>query len=501
MSKSSTAVLDIDAIHVEDGFNPRTEFDPDRHRELVASMEQTGIAQALTVRPNGGTHYILIDGERRLRAAKEAGIKQVPVLIREGEDALAAALVANLIRADLNPVEEAQGFLRLAALENLTTNKKLADRIGKSPDYVGDRKRVLKLPKECLPFFASGAVPLEAERNLRMVAKISPRIAVCACELAQRGEVEPHELINSLGDVLYAVSEAKFEDPPTMIEPHRVDLGKVIEDEEKRAKLLEALRTVKPHLADTWRVVGLGELEVDAARAAGCLLEIEVDHGGWSSTAMFITDRELAGDLAEQHLERAVKEVREYEQRRLKAGEKAGKPTTEDEEKEARAKALQEAKALRASAERFNEGIGRKLIERRGAARRKEHGLNRAKALAAILLADHDGLAAAGIRLVLPQLREVERKPLKSGAKREKIIYADRTACLEYLRNRVGEARNEGEVIELLTEAIIAAALVDDQAIARSHRVGWFSRGGREAFKLLSAEIKAARPRRSRASR
>src|SRR5690349_2775868 len=98
MSGPSTAVLDIDTIKVEDGFNPRTEFDPDKHRELVASIEQTGIAQALTVRPNGGTHYILVDGERRLRAAREAGIKEIPVLIREGEDALAAALVANLIR-------------------------------------------------------------------------------------------------------------------------------------------------------------------------------------------------------------------------------------------------------------------------------------------------------------------------------------------------------------------------------------------------------------------
>jgi hypothetical protein len=180
---------------------------------------------------------------------------------------------------------------------------------------------------------------------------------------------------------------------------------------------------------------------------------------------------------------------------------RAGEPTTKDEEKEARAKAREEAKSAKAVAERFNEAIGRKLIERRGAAGRKEHGLNRAKAVAAILLADHDGLAAAGIRLVLPQLRDIERKTLKSGAKREKINYADRTACHEYLWSRIEEARSEGQVIELLTEAIIAGALADDAAIAQSHRVGWFSRGGPEAVKLLSAEVKAARPRRSRASR
>lgn len=501
MSEPSTAVLDIDAIHVEDGFNPRTEFDPDEHRELVASIEQHGIAQALTVRPNGGTHYILVAGERRLRAARDAGVKQVPVLIREGDGALAAALAENLIRADLNPVEEAQAILRLAELERLGTNKEVAARIGKSAGYVGDRRRLLNLPEECLPFFASGAVPMEAERNLRRIAKVSPRIAVCACELAQTGKVEPHELVDSFDNVLYAVSRAKFEDPPTMIEPSSVDLEQVIADEEKRSKLLEELIEVKPHLVGTPSHVRLGQLGIDAARAAGCLVEVEVDHGNWSSTAMFITDRELAGDLAERHLEQAVKEGREQEERRIKAAKKVGKPTTKDEEKEARAKAREEAKVAKASAERYNEGVGRKLIERRGAAGRKEHGLNRAKALAAIFLTDHDGLPAAGIRLVLPQLREVERKTLKSGAKREKIIYADRTACHEYLWNRVQEARTEGEVIELLTEAIIAGALADDAAIAQTHRVGWFSRGGREAIKLLSAEIKAARPRRSRAAR
>ncbi|MFN8164447.1 MAG: ParB/RepB/Spo0J family partition protein [Solirubrobacterales bacterium] len=501
MSGPSTAVLDIDEIKVEDGFNPRTEFDPDKHRELVASMEQTGIAQALTVRPNGGTHYILVDGERRLRAAREAGIKQVPVLIREGDDALVAALVANLIRADLNPVEEAQGFLRLAALENLTTNKKLADRIGKSTDYVGDRKRLLKLPEECLPFFASGAVPLDAERNLRRVAKVSPRIAVCACMLVQAGEVDSHQLVDSFADVLHAVARAKFEDPPTMIEPHSVDLVQVIEDEAKRSEMLEALAKAQPYLAAPPRYARLKEPEIDDARAAGCLVEFEVDHGEWSTTTMFITDRELAGDLAQRHVERVVKAAEEQEQRRIERARKAGKPTTKDEEKEARAEAREEAKADKASAERHNEAVGRKLIERRGAAGRKEYGLIRAKALAAILLSDHDGLAAAGIRLTLPQLREVEHKTLKSGEKREKITYASRDACNEYIWNRVQEARSEGEVVEILTEAVIAGELADEKAIARSHRVGWFSRGAREAVELLKAEVKAARSRRSREPR
>lgn len=500
MSEPSTAMLDIDSIHVEDGFNPRTEFDPDEHRELVASIEQHGITQAVTVRPNG-SGYVLIAGERRWRAAKDAGEKRIPALIREADGALAAAIAENLIRSDLNPVDEARAILRLAELEKLATNKEVAARIGKSAGYVGDRKRVLKLPEDCLPFFASGAVPLEAERNLRRIAEVSPRIAVCACELAVQGKVGPQELVKSFDSVLYAVSRAKFDDPPAMIEPGNVELAAVIDDEEKRTTLLAELVEVKPHFPGAPSHIRFGELEIDQVRAAGCLIEIEVDHGSWSSTAMFITDRELAGDLALRNLERTVKVGREQEARRIKADRKAGKPTTKDEEKAARAKDREQAKVAKADAERANEAVGRKLIERRGAAGRKENGLIRAQALAAIVLGDHDGLAAAGIRLALPQLREVERKTLKSGEPREKINYADRTACNEYLRNRVMEARTEGQVIELLTEAIIAGQLVDQAAVARSHRVGWFSRGEREAIELLAPEIKAARPRRSRAAR
>ncbi|HWC07775.1 MAG TPA: ParB/RepB/Spo0J family partition protein [Solirubrobacterales bacterium] len=500
MSDPSMAVLDIEAIKVENGFNPRTEFDPDKHRELVASIEEHGITQALTVRPHGGTHHIIIDGERRWRAAKDAGVKRVPVLINEGDGALAASLVANLIRADLNPVEEARGFLRLAELEKLGTNKAVAKRVGKSAGYVGDRKRMLKLPEGCLPFFASGAVTMDAERNLRRIAEVSPRIAVCACELAERGEIEAHQMVNGFGDVLYAVSRAKFDDPPTMIDPDSIDLGKLIEDEEKRFQLIAALVDVDPYLAGTRGHVRLGQQEVDNARAAGCLVEVEVDHGSWTSTAMFITDKELAADLAECYVDRKVKAAAEQAQKRLEAAKKAGKPTNDDEKKAARKKQLLETKAAKATAERANEKVGVKLIQRRGAAGRKEHGLNRARAVAAILLFDHDGLAGAGIRLALPQLREVERKTLKSGEHREKIHYADRAACNEYIWKRVQEARSEGEVMEILTEAMIAGSLVDAAAIARSKRIGWFSRGGREAMKFLAAEVKAVRPRRSRAA-
>jgi ParB/RepB/Spo0J family partition protein len=502
MSNAATALLDIDLIDVEDGFNPRSEFDEDAMKELVASIEQSGITTALTVRPNGGARHVLVAGERRLKAAKRLGLKQVPVLIREKEGALAAAVAENLIRSDLNPVEEARALKRLSELEKITTHKKLAFRVGKSAGFVSERLRLLDLPEGCHAAIASHKVPVEAERNLREVAKVAPRVAECACELVQRGELVGREIVTAFDDVLVAVSRARFKVPPTMIDPSSVRLREVMIDEEKLAELLAAHHKARPWIQGDDIRITLGEVEIDAARAAQQLIEFEIDHGEWSSVVRFITDRELAGDLAERMIDRLAKEAEEREQRRAKASAGAGRPTlTPEGQKAARVEQREEAKKAKADAERFNEGVGRNLMERRGAAARKEHGLNRAKALAAVVLGDHDGLAGRGLRLVLPQLREVEHTKLKSGEQRQKITYADRDAAHEYLWKKVEEARTEAQVIEILAEAFVAAALADEAAVAQSKRVHWYSPGRERAVKLLAAEIKAARPRRTRASR
>jgi ParB family transcriptional regulator, chromosome partitioning protein len=502
MSKPSTAVLDIDSIEVEDGFNPRTEFDDAEMNELVASIEESGITTALTVRPDGGTRHVLVAGERRLIAARRAGLKEVPVLIREKDGALAAAIAENLIRSDLNPVEEARALQRLSELEKIPTHKKLAVRVGKSARFVSERLRLLDLPEGCHAAIASGAVPVEAERNLRNVAKVSLRVAECVCELVQAGEVGGREVVTAFDDVLVAASRAKVKAPPTMIDPGSVRLREVITDEQKLGALPEDYRNARPWVQGEDIVITLGEVEIDAARAAQQLIEFEVDHGEWSSVVRFITDRELAADLAERAIERVVREAKEREERQAKLAAKSGvKQLTEEEQKAARAEKRQEVKQAKTDAEQFNEALGRKLMDRRGAAARREQGLNRAKALAFILLSDHDGLAGRGLRLVLPQLREVEHKALKSGAKRQKITYADRVSANEYLWKKVEEARTESQVIEIVAEALVAATLADEAAVAPSDKVHWYSPGCSQAEKLLAADIKAARPRRRRASR
>jgi ParB family chromosome partitioning protein len=128
---------------------PRTHFDPARIDELTASIKEQGILQPLLVRrrPQGG--YELIAGERRFRASKKAGLKDVPVIVRAANDKemLELALVENLQRDDLNPIELALGYQALIE-DHRYTQDQLAKRIGRDRSSVANAMRLLKLPKK-----------------------------------------------------------------------------------------------------------------------------------------------------------------------------------------------------------------------------------------------------------------------------------------------------------------------------------------------------------------
>ena len=125
---------------------PRKDFDEETLRELTDSIATYGVLQPLLVRPIGDTGYQLIAGERRWRAARLAGLTEVPVVVREmtDEEAAALALIENLQRDDLNPVEEAFGFRKLMDDFDLT-QEQAAERVGKSRPAVANALRLLKL--------------------------------------------------------------------------------------------------------------------------------------------------------------------------------------------------------------------------------------------------------------------------------------------------------------------------------------------------------------------
>jgi ParB family transcriptional regulator, chromosome partitioning protein len=136
---------------------PRTRFDPDALAGLVSSIEESGVVQPLLVRSLRDGGYELIAGERRWRAAKQAGLEKVPAIVRDSEQAerLQVALIENMVREDLNPVDEARACAAL--VDDLGLSKEdLARRIGRSRPAVSNLIRLLDLPDEALDLLESG---------------------------------------------------------------------------------------------------------------------------------------------------------------------------------------------------------------------------------------------------------------------------------------------------------------------------------------------------------
>ncbi len=136
---------------------PRTKFDPEALAALAESIESSGVVQPLLVRPLHDGGYELIAGERRWRAARQAGLEKVPAVVRDSErtERLEVALIENMVREDLNPVEEARACAAL--VEDLGLSKEdLARRIGRSRPAVSNLIRLLDLPDEALELLESG---------------------------------------------------------------------------------------------------------------------------------------------------------------------------------------------------------------------------------------------------------------------------------------------------------------------------------------------------------
>jgi ParB family chromosome partitioning protein len=137
-------------------FQPRKDFAPDALRELADSIKEQGIVQPLIVRERNG-HLELIAGERRWRAAQLVGLAEVPVILRQADDraVLELALIENLQRENLNPIEEAQGYSQLIEQFQLT-QEDVAAKVGKSRAVVANALRLLKLPPDIQGWLRDG---------------------------------------------------------------------------------------------------------------------------------------------------------------------------------------------------------------------------------------------------------------------------------------------------------------------------------------------------------
>lgn len=171
--------IEVDKIH-PNPYQPRREFDELALKSLADSIRQYGVLQALVVtrkeveKPDGGlaTEYELIAGERRLRASKLAGLTQVPAQVRNGEETdlmkLELAIIENIQREDLNPVDRAKAFDKLAK-EFGFKHAEIGKKVGKSREYVSNTLRILMLPEEILNALAEGKITEGHTRPLMML--------------------------------------------------------------------------------------------------------------------------------------------------------------------------------------------------------------------------------------------------------------------------------------------------------------------------------------------
>ena len=167
LADSGSKRLPLDFL-IANRANPRRDFDPDQLEELTSSIREKGVMQPLLVRPtNDPNLFEIIAGERRWRASQRAGLNDVPVIIRDVDDkeALELAIIENVQRVDLNPLEEAMGYAQLIEQFDYTQND-LAQVIGKSRSHVANTLRLMKLPDDVRGMLASGELTAGHARTL-----------------------------------------------------------------------------------------------------------------------------------------------------------------------------------------------------------------------------------------------------------------------------------------------------------------------------------------------
>jgi ParB family transcriptional regulator, chromosome partitioning protein len=231
--------LPVESI-ARDGTQPRKVFDETKLKELADSIRAQGIIQPILVRKEGDK-YRIIAGERRWRASQLAGLHEVPAIVREASDheAFEMALVENLQRTDLNPVEEAEGYRRLVD-DHALTQEEVSQKVGKDRSTVANALRLLALPDEVKTMLADGSLSPGHARALLGIPKVPELIDLAQKIAAQKLTVRETERLvkQRRGDSETAKAKEKSESPPSrhLVEELQRLLGTKVRLQERGGK-------------------------------------------------------------------------------------------------------------------------------------------------------------------------------------------------------------------------------------------------------------------------
>jgi ParB/RepB/Spo0J family partition protein len=479
-------------IKPSEGFNPRSDFAEEQMDELVASVKRHGIITPLTLAPDGDGGFTIVAGERRYRAAKAAKLREVPAQVREADgDALSVAIAENVIRADLNPLEEARAYRRL--VDEHGDAGKVAKLVGKREKLISERLDLLRLPDESQTLLAARRLPLACAPALVHIAEGEALLAdLCAVWIAERPHesppfpADPAEVVDDVlaanwkdddGEPLQPVaySVGGYHGPILPTTTRDDTLAAIV------AKLGERGAEVAAAYGDLPQIVhaseydwaarqeeehrqrecfALTDADTDAARAFGCLLELAAPDGRRDHA--YVTDAEWLADRLVQKIGTHAAAEADRKQAQPKERPSAG---PDDPEREARRQERGRQYEARVSGHARNLDLGAAL-----ARWEPKIDADAVKLLGSLVLLHYGKAAAWAHRLCVEQPTTTNKQGKVTvryprGAQAEKQLHEQATAAL--MRARTPEA-----ALAVVLRLLVAQRLADTDGLPNADRQG-----------------------------
>lgn len=490
----STGTLERVALSkiVESDHNPRTVLNEAALAELTESIKASGVLQPVLLKKNGGAKFELVDGKRRVAAARNAKVKDVPAFIVGEGSTREMALVANLQREDLTPLEEANALYQLQQ-ETKESARAIAKRIGKSNDYVSDRLRLVKLPDEVKAAVETGALGLHAIPVIARIAEAAPIAAAAIVEdlVGTDSEFVPRELedakmvttiiddtLENAGDRTLDLWKLAGMSPAVLAVGAE---GAVIDTAaELTTRLKRVTRALRGYESDR---IQFDDDDVDAARAFGCLFVVEAtDWQGRVRETPYCTDRDWLVDRIRLKIDTLEAEATK-KGKKLDATSGGAQPSKDvaagdkdavADAKEQRRKEREKEERARVTARGHNLALGVKLAKTYKAPKLTADNV---RLVAELALTQRMDIAHRGLRYVDERLQTVETQ--KNG--KQKITYADAPAAAKLLREDLDKAKTPEEIIGVVLKALAAAHYASQDVVAQSSR-SYFSIPGTSSF-------------------
>lgn len=489
---------------VKDGFNPRGEVDKESVKDLVSSIKQDGILQPVLARRDGDG-VILIAGHRRVFAAIKAGLKSVPVLIREDiteEDAASIAFDENEQRESMVPMARATALRH--QFKKLGSYRKVGARRSMNAQQVSALVKMCDLPESVQEIaMKHREFGPELAKALVEVANVpggEPVTVLLATQAMESPENERLVRTNVAGAIDHLIrwrqqqDSAKARDTAPFAEGiSGLTLVTLMADEEKAAEL-EA-RAIAAHKVLQWDCKGIRvrggqawdneperatlsvtDAGVDRLRASKVLFTVEYKRNeNWTDESHYVFDVESLRTEVEQTIEQAEKETkaalkRQEADTKREEAKKAENPAALDEKGEVKSDhQMQKEAAAKARVE--NEAIGQALLARSTKPVPKKTTLELTRLMALVFIRQSETIAGIGMRLCFASWKDITEKELKSGAKREKIEYLSATDATERLISSIESAKTLEAIHQIISDAIVAATFSNEDELPKSKRL------------------------------